>query len=128
MVCPCGSKRDYDNCCGPFHRGEALPQTAEELMRSRYSAFAKTKTSYLKDTYWPKFQRNFDEASYHARAINATWLGLEIVEIENGGPTDTKGTVTFVATSMTHGSITKQREKSLFKKKADRWYYVEPIS
>ncbi|MEP3264299.1 MAG: YchJ family metal-binding protein [Hyphomicrobiales bacterium] len=127
MICPCGTKRNYDACCAPFHKGEALPQTAEKLMRSRYSAFVKAEITYLKDTYWPKFQRDFDEASYRARAINSTWLGLEIEATDGGESAETTGTVTFVATSMTQGSINKQREKSLFKKKAGRWYYVEQI-
>lgn len=127
MICPCGSKRDYDTCCEPFHKGDALPDTAEKLMRARYAAFAKAEITYIKDTYWPKFQRNFDETSYRARAINSTWLGLEIEAIEKGGDADTTGTVTFIATSLANGSFEKQREKSLFKKKAGRWYYVEPI-
>ncbi len=37
--CPCGSA-SYDACCGRLHRGEEQAATAEELMRSRYSAYA----------------------------------------------------------------------------------------
>ena len=128
LICPCGSKRDYDKCCKPFHKGDALPETAEQLMRSRYSAFAKAEITYLKDTYWPKFQHSFDEAGYHARATNSTWLGLEILAHDGGGAADTTATVTFVATSLTNGTYDKHKEQSLFKKKAGRWYYVEPIA
>ncbi len=28
----------YHDCCRPFHIGKANPETAEKLMRSRYSA------------------------------------------------------------------------------------------
>ena len=38
--CPCGSGTPYDACCGVLHRGERQAATPEELMRSRYSAYA----------------------------------------------------------------------------------------
>ena len=37
--CPCGGGA-YGSCCGPLIAGEQLAITAEQLMRSRYSAFA----------------------------------------------------------------------------------------
>lgn len=36
MLCPCGLGLKYQGCCQPFHDGETFPQTAEQLMRSRY--------------------------------------------------------------------------------------------
>ena len=39
QTCPCSSGQTYNDCCAPFHRHESLPQTAEQLMRSRYSAY-----------------------------------------------------------------------------------------
>lgn len=38
--CPCGSSRSYADCCEPFVTGAAKAQTAEQLMRSRYTAFS----------------------------------------------------------------------------------------
>lgn len=128
MICPCGSKRDYNACCGRFHEGAALPETAQELMRSRYAAFATGKIDYLKETYWPKFQRGFDAASYAARAKNSVWLGLSISETEKGGPDDTTGIVAFTATSLVDGALDTHRERSLFRKKGGRWYYVEALA
>lgn len=127
MICPCGSKQQYETCCTLFHNGDTLPPTAEELMRSRYAAFVTGNIDYLKETYWPKYQRNFDVAGYEARSQNSTWLGLHIEDTEAGTADDTTGTVTFTATSLVNGSLNRQREKSLFKKKGSRWYYVEPI-
>ena len=45
--CPCQSKKTYDRCCEPFHVGKALPETCEQLMRSRFSAYAMAKADYL---------------------------------------------------------------------------------
>ena len=39
QACPCGLGDNYDSCCGRLHKGEPA-RTAEQLMRSRYSAFA----------------------------------------------------------------------------------------
>ena len=39
-TCPCGSKKEYKECCEVFHKGGDAP-TAETLMRARYSAFEK---------------------------------------------------------------------------------------
>ncbi len=38
-ACPCGLPDPYADCCGPLHDGRAQAVTAEQLMRSRYSAF-----------------------------------------------------------------------------------------
>ncbi|MGZ4607464.1 MAG: YchJ family protein, partial [Blastococcus sp.] len=45
--CPCGTGLPYDECCGPLHDGTSAAATAEQLMRSRYAAFAVGDTGYL---------------------------------------------------------------------------------
>ena len=40
MNCSCCSGKLYEECCEPFHSKKEFPKTAEELMRSRYAAFA----------------------------------------------------------------------------------------
>ena len=127
MICPCGSNLTYETCCGIFHSGQQIAPTAEALMRSRYSAFAKQEIAYLKETTWSPYQKHFDEKGYLARSQNSIWLSLNIEATEAGTETDTKGTVTFTAKSMVEGQMEEQREKSLFKKKNGRWYYVKPI-
>jgi len=96
-------------------------------MRSRYSAFAKEEIAYLKETTWPAYQKNFNELEYAARAKDSIWLGLTIEDAEDGREQDSKGTVTFTAKSMMGGQVYEQREKSLFKKKVGRWYYVKAV-
>ena len=127
MPCPCSSTKPYEDCCHIFHSGKAVAQTAEALMRSRYSAFAKQEIVYLRETTWPPYQKYFDEAGFLARSANSIWLGLEITDKDAGGETDTKGTVTFTAKSMAHGEVQEQKEKSLFKRKNGNWYYVKPL-
>ena len=51
--CPCGSGTPYAACCGRLHRGAAA-ETAEQLMRSRYAAFAVGDEAYLFRTWHPR--------------------------------------------------------------------------
>ena len=48
-LCPCGLG-NYVSCCQPLHLGQQVATTAQQLMRSRYSAFAKHEIDYLKKT------------------------------------------------------------------------------
>ncbi|MEM7216311.1 MAG: YchJ family metal-binding protein [Pseudomonadota bacterium] len=127
MPCPCGSQKDYETCCGLFHSGFKTAQTAELLMRSRYSAFVKQEIAYLKETTWPANQKHFDEAGYRERAANSIWLGLTIRETDAGTVQDSRGTVRFTAKSMMGEHFSEQTENSLFRKKNGRWYYVKAL-
>ena len=52
-LCPCKSRLPYAGCCQPFHHGKAKPETAEQLMRSRYSAYFFRLVDYLVETTHP---------------------------------------------------------------------------
>ncbi|WP_298817422.1 YchJ family metal-binding protein [uncultured Roseibium sp.] len=126
-ICPCGSNSSYDACCGPFVDGNALPETAEALMRSRYSAYVKGNIAYLKTTYWPKYQAEFDDVGTARWAAENHWTGLNVLKTEKGRKTDRDGTVLFEAKYLSAGKLNTHRELSRFRKKAGRWYYVEAI-
>src|SRR3712207_8451687 len=51
--CPCGTGLPYAECCGRLHDGTATAGTAEQLMRSRDSAFAVGDPAYLLATWHP---------------------------------------------------------------------------
>ena len=53
MECPCCSGKKYADCCKKFHDG-ALPPTALDLMRSRYTAYALGKANYILETTHPR--------------------------------------------------------------------------
>lgn len=85
-ACPCGSGRDYDVCCGPLLAREAKAETAEALMRSRYTAFTKGDVDYLEETLRPGTREDFDRESVLAWSKESTWQGLEIRSTEAGRP------------------------------------------
>ena len=53
-ACPCGSGDLYAACCGPLHDGVRQAETPEQLMRSRYSAYAKGRGDYVFRTWHPR--------------------------------------------------------------------------
>jgi SEC-C motif-containing protein len=48
QLCPCQSEKSYKDCCKPFVDEQALPQTPEQLMRSRYTAYSQAHIAYIK--------------------------------------------------------------------------------
>lgn len=125
MSCPCGSNLDYNNCCEPFHLGEAKPETAQLLMKARYSAFVKNQIQFIADTHIPGTEDfSIDEA--REWATNSTWKGLKIVSAKNGLKEDKTGVVEFQALySDAQDKDYLHHEISTFKKVDDVWYYED---
>lgn len=124
--CPCGSALEFNACCEPFIKGEAVPETAEKLMRSRYTAYTLADVSYIKKTLAPESRADFDEKGAMEWAQQAKWKGLKILSTEKGGASDKKGVVEFVATYEQGGETLEHHEVSQFRK-GDRgqWLFVD---
>ncbi len=117
--CPCGTGRRYAACCGRFHRGDVDAPTAEELMRSRYSAYAVGDEGYLLRT-WHVTSR----PSHVRLRPGQAWLRLEVLATTGGDLLDTDGTVEFRA----HHDGGVLHELSRFTRdEAGRWVYVGPL-
>jgi SEC-C motif domain protein len=119
-ACPCGAPTLYAACCGPLHRGRALAETAEQLMRSRYSAYAVGELGYVFRTWHPR-TRPDDVVD----TPGLVWTGLEIVDVVDGGPDDDAGEVEFRAHHQGPGGRGVLHERSRFERRAHRWVYVE---
>lgn len=122
--CPCGSDKIYDQCCEPLIKGKKIAKTAEQLMRSRYSAYVKKEISYLRFSLDPKQQVNFNEIAVSRWANNAVWNKLQIIKIIKGTEHDSEGKVEFVAWYLENGSKKIHHEISLFRKISGVWYYI----
>lgn len=123
--CPCGSGFPYNACCAPLHAGIAKAQTAEQLMRSRYSAFAKGLAKYLVKTRAPAMREASDFQDIKTMIANTEWLGLEILDQELGQAADQIGEVEFIARYASNGQIGQLHERSRFIKDQDHWYYLD---
>lgn len=49
-TCACGTDKPYGKCCRRFHTAQSLPQLCDELLRSRYSAYAYRLPTYIMKT------------------------------------------------------------------------------
>jgi SEC-C motif-containing protein len=125
--CPCTSKKPYDRCCGPFHAGTVAPETAELLMRSRFSAYALGKVDYLISTR-PEAKRGEEDREELARYCKSvTCVGLKIVGKEKGGREDEEGVVTFHASLQVNGRRSLHIETSSFAREQGKWVYVDGV-
>ncbi len=121
--CPCGSGLKLDDCCGAIIAGAPAP-TAEALMRSRYTAFARGQIDYLADTLAPESRGDFDPIEAGNTASEAVWQGLEVRAVAEGGPDDETGSVEFVARFRWHGEPRVHHELASFRREQGRWVCV----
>jgi SEC-C motif-containing protein len=90
--CPCGTGLPYGECCGRLHDGSATAATAEQLMRSRFSAFAVADPRYLLDTWHPTSRPATLTLDPELR-----WTALDVLGTSRGALLDQQGTVEFRA-------------------------------
>lgn len=117
--CPCGLPAAYADCCGALHSGRAAAVTAEQLMRSRYSAFAVGDAGYLLRS-WHSSTR--PEGLSLDRDVR--WTGLEILGGTGGSAFHTEGTVEFRAHYRSGRASGTQHEDSSFVREGGAWVYV----
>ena len=116
--CPCGSTRNYQQCCGRLHEG-VLADDASSLMRSRYTAYVLCNEAYLLDTWHMRTRPRHISFDRQQR-----WLGLKLVEATLTG--DAAAEVEFIARFRIGGATaTRLHERSRFVRDAGRWLYVD---
>lgn len=118
-LCDCESGASYVACCGRLHVG-APAKTAEELMRSRYTAFCRGDSTYLLKSW-----------AVETRPKSLTmdpkqeWTGLQIERHEVTGP-DT-AIVQFTATWQKGFRKGQQAETSRFRREGEGWVYIDGV-
>jgi SEC-C motif-containing protein len=113
LDCPCGSGQRYDACCGRLHRRAAEAETPEELMRSRYAAYAVGELDHVWRTWHPRTRPETIEPD-----PSLTWTGLRIIEAD-------EDVVEFEASYDRGGTPGRRRERSRFERRRGRWVYVD---
>ena len=147
-ACPCqispnapkssDHQRSYQDCCQPYHTGideidGIKADNAEQLMRTRYSAFVLVKADYIVKTTVPAQQVLLDVESIESWAKETDWAGLEIVKhTPNIGKRHAQ--VEFKAFYNTENGLQAHHELSTFvnipdksgDKQNERWYFLDP--
>ena len=119
-LCPCGSIKNFADCCGRYIDGKETAPTAEALMRSRYSAYTLLREEYLLTTWHASTRPAHLDLAAEAPS---KWLGLEIKRHEQQDADH--ALVEFVARYKVAGRAHRLHEVSRFVCEDGRWFYVD---
>ena len=125
--CPCGSSRSFDTCCEPIISGKKEAATAQELMRSRYTAFTLANGNYLMRSHHASTRPNREQKSIEKWAKSVQWVRLTVLNTDAGEINDAIGYVEFKAVFIENGSLQHIHEKSLFQRQDQKWVYVSGV-
>ncbi|MEJ1958535.1 MAG: YchJ family metal-binding protein [Nitrosomonadales bacterium] len=120
MFCPCGSKKEYADCCGRYLDKGENALSAEILMRSRYTAYTLLREDYVLATWHPSTR---PVALKLAEDGATKWLGLEVKRHEQLQADSAR--VEFVARYKVNGRAHQLHEVSHFTREQGRWFYVD---
>ena len=93
-----------------------LPENAEQLMRSRYSAYVLHDRDYLEQT-WHSDHRPQDLVLDDG----TRWIGLQVIDFQQQ---EDQATVEFEARLLVAGRVDAVHENSHFVKQQGRWLYT----
>lgn len=125
--CPCGSPKNYHDCCGIFISGKKKPHTAEQLMRSRYTAYTQANIAYIQATMRGKASEGFDAADAEIWAKKVKWKRLKVIETFPHKTNLELYYVKFTAHYIWEGKPQQLTETSEFKNIDGIWYYIDHV-
>lgn len=144
--CPCGTGLPTAQCCGRLHarfaaEGALTAPTAEALMRSRYTAFARlgeaagetgggsararAMAAYLAATWAPEHRPTVEDLLPEAGEDAPRFTRLAVLEARDGGPFQDRGTVEFAALGEGPDGRFRLHERSRFRREGGVWLYVD---
>jgi SEC-C motif domain protein len=126
-ICPCGSGLSYTTCCDPIISGRINATTAQELMRSRYTAFTMANVDYLIRSHSVKTRPIKQRKSTEKWTKSVVWMGLSILKTQAGEASDEIGYVEFKASFLENGIPQQIHEKSFFQRENGKWVYVSGV-
>lgn len=124
MLCPCGSTENYEQCCERLIMKNYPAQSPEQLMRSRYSAYANNQIDYIYNTYSLESKKTQSRADISSWAKETTWVKLSILQTSDFTETSYP-TVEFEAIYKSQNQYFKMKEKSRFIMENSHWFYLD---
>ena len=124
-ACYCGSSKFFTHCCQPFLNRQAKPSSAEQLMRSRFSAFCRQDFQYLIDTLHRSKHNDNELEQLQQNSHHTHWVKLSILNVQMGKHNDQKGVVEFNAIFVEGTQFYQLHERSCFIREQQQWYYTE---
>lgn len=128
MFCPCCSGKKYPDCCQPYLTGQTFPDTAEALMRSRYTAYTQANIDYIVATMRGPAAENYDAQDAKQWAEQCEWQGLDVIASDTDGSDPNCAFVEFNAHYCVQQKRQTLHERSEFHRVDNRWFYVTGAS
>ncbi len=126
--CYCGNDLTFNMCCQPIISGSQKPESPEQLMRSRYSAFCVKDVEYLLLTHHSSRQKTNEREQLISTFAHTQWLGLKVLDSSMEIPDQNVGQnvayVEYLAFSKTD-KLEQLHEKARFRFEDDTWYYLD---
>jgi SEC-C motif domain protein len=127
-LCPCGTGKQYQACCGRYIDDQEIPPTAEALMRSRYTAYTQANIPYIQQTMRGPAAEGFDSLTAEAWAKTAKWRRLKVLRAFSDSAQNDVAYVSFTAYYIWQGKPQSLHETSEFRWIDGHWYYTCAIS
>lgn len=124
--CPCGSGRPFAACCEPVLRQQRRASTAEELMRSRFTAHTVRDYAHLHRTFLPTARLPYrpDPADDND---HLAWTRLVVHAHETTPAKPDSAFVDFSAFYQEGGAEHAIHEKSEFQRRDGEWFYTRAV-
>ena len=117
--CFCGSSQPFSACCSPLIKGIVPADSAEKLMRSRYSAYVMGSVDYIIETTHISRKGNLIRKDVLEWAKSNVWQSLEVIYVDFD-------TVEFKAYFKDHkGKKQVHHERSSFVFEKGIWFYLD---
>jgi len=122
--CPCGSGKTFSQCCQPILKQERAAATAEELMRSRFTAHVVLDHEHLHRSYLTTSRRPYVPEMVDGAELKWTRL---VVHAHEPGPKPDLAFVDFTAYFDDQGTEQALHEKSEFARIDGTWFYTRSV-
>jgi len=125
--CSCGSGKLYGDCCAIAHKSIELVATAEQLMKSRYTAYVLGNIDYLMKSHHSSTCPTNEKKEILKWTKSVNWLRLEVLNVTKGKISDYEGTVEFKAYFEEGGVEAVIHENSKFNRENEHWVYLGEV-
>jgi SEC-C motif-containing protein len=123
MLCPCGSEQAFNQCCQTLISGSVIANSPEQLMRSRYSAYATNHVEYIFRTYAEASRKSQSIEDITQWANETKWVKL--VVHQSSDLLSDNAQVEFSAFYLHQEQLCQLREKSNFVMEKNAWHYLD---
>ncbi|MBQ4814123.1 YchJ family protein [Pseudoalteromonas luteoviolacea] len=121
-MCFCGQALPFEQCCNLIITGQSKPENAEQLMRSRYSAYCAKNGEYIVNTYAAEKRLEHTVEDILLFANQVEFVHLDVI---NTGQDQNFQYVEFKASYLDGQQLEVLHERSRFIKEDGKWVYLD---